>query len=172
MYALLKTQQTAPERKRNASEADKQQANKEQTIVNRTAAGSTCPAATRLLGKPGLLHTPHCEEVCQISRHRNRREGNWEEVCQISRHWLSPFKCYKEKNCETEHIEIGQFNVQLCSENQCNWAALMALIFIPTSQLNYFTKFSPEDPSKIELWEETKKLYSSEVQFLALWWCQ
>ena len=33
------------------------QANKEQTIVNRTAAGSTCPAATRLLGKPGLLHT-------------------------------------------------------------------------------------------------------------------
>ena len=59
VYALLKTQQTAPERKRNASEADKQQANKQQTIVIRTAGGSTCPAATRLLGKPGLLHTSH-----------------------------------------------------------------------------------------------------------------
>ena len=59
VYALLKTQQTAPERKRNASEADKQQANKEQTIVIRPAGGSTCPAATRLLGKPGLLHTSH-----------------------------------------------------------------------------------------------------------------
>ena len=53
VYALLKTQQTAPERKRNASEADKQQANKGQTIVIRTAGGSTCPAATRLLRKPG-----------------------------------------------------------------------------------------------------------------------
>ena len=64
VYALLKTQQTAPETKRNASEADKQQANKEQTIVIRTASGSTCPAATRLLGKPGLLHTPHSVSLC------------------------------------------------------------------------------------------------------------
>ena len=60
VYALLKTQQTAPERKRNASEADKRQANKEKTIVIYTAGGSTCPAATRLQGKPGLLHTSHC----------------------------------------------------------------------------------------------------------------
>ena len=64
VYALLNTQQTAPERKRNASEADKQQANKEQTIVIRTAGGSTCPAATRLLGKPGLLHTSHSVCLC------------------------------------------------------------------------------------------------------------
>ena len=64
VYALLKTQQTAPERKRNASEADKQQANKEQTIVIRTAGGSTCPAATRLLRRPGLLHTSHCVVNC------------------------------------------------------------------------------------------------------------
>ena len=28
-------------------------------MVIRTAGGSTCPAATRLLGKPGLLHTSH-----------------------------------------------------------------------------------------------------------------
>ena len=33
-------------------------------IVIRTAGGSTCPAATRLLGKPGLLHTSHsCSRV-------------------------------------------------------------------------------------------------------------
>ena len=70
VYALLKTQQTAPERKRNASEADKQQANKEQTIVIRTAGGSTCSAATRLLGKPGLLHTSHSEgTACTITRY-------------------------------------------------------------------------------------------------------
>ena len=51
-------------REEKNSEADKQQANKKQTIVirDRTAGGSTCPAATRLLGKPGLLHTSHCDE--------------------------------------------------------------------------------------------------------------
>ena len=59
VYSLLKTQQTAPERKRNASVADQRQANKEQTIVICTADGSTCPAATQLLGKPGLLHSSH-----------------------------------------------------------------------------------------------------------------
>ena len=69
VYALLKTHQTAPERKRNASEADKQQANKEQTIVIRTAGGSPCPAATRLLGKPGLLHTSHsAAQPCHHTR--------------------------------------------------------------------------------------------------------
>ena len=33
-------------------------------LVIRTADGSTCPAATRLLGKPGLLHTSHCVYFC------------------------------------------------------------------------------------------------------------
>ena len=68
VYALLKTQQTAPKRKRNASETDKRQANKEQTIVIRTADGSTYPIATRLLGKPGLLHTSHSAQHLHLPR--------------------------------------------------------------------------------------------------------
>ena len=40
--------------------------------------------------------------------------------------------------------------------------------FRPTSQRNSFWRFSPIDPFQIELSEETKKLFSSKVQFLAL----
>ena len=114
MYALLKTQKTAPERKRNASEADKRQANKEQTILIRTAGGSTCPAATRLLGKPGLLHTPIGQVPGKIATQQNETNTN-------------PGLSF----CEKRKLQVGQLTT-LSYHGICNFF----------KHLVWFTKFA------------------------------
>ena len=45
--------------------------------------------------------------------------------------------------------KFGQFYVQICTENQCNQATLMA--FYTNFAAEFFTRFSPEDPFQKEL---------------------
>ena len=79
--------------------------------------------------------------------------------------YLDQFSSSNEKHS----LRNGQFSVQLCAENHCNLATLIA----------FFTKFAKEfchtvfasDSFDIELYEETKKSLSSKNAILALQSC-
>ena len=71
----------------------------------------------------------------------------------------------KEK-WENEHREKANFLYNFVQK--ANATEQLWWHFRPTSQRNSFSRFSPVDPFQIELSEETKKLFSPKVQFLAL----
>ena len=66
---------------------------------------------------------------------------------------------------EERSLRNGQISVQLCIENdatkQLSWT------FLPISARNFFTQFSPVDPFENELYEETKRSFSSKNAILA-----
>ena len=51
--------------------------------------------------------------------------------------------------CENEHIETANFMYDFVQK--ANATEQLRWHFIPTSQLNFFIRFSPDDPSETEL---------------------
>ena len=71
-----------------------------------------------------------------------------------------------KENWENKHREKANFMYNFVQK--ANATRQIWWHFRPTSQRISFWRFSPIDPFQIELSEETKKPFSSKVQFLAL----
>ena len=77
------------------------------------------------------------------------------------------FESKKEKRIVKRTRRKGQFCVRFCTENQCDWAVLVACY---TSFTNWLFHTVVTHRS---VWdEEAKKGLSPEVQILALYWCR
>ena len=90
-------------------------------------------------------------------------EGKWTK---FKDQGFSRSKLKGKENWENEHREKANFMYNFVQK--ANATKQLWWHFRPTSQRISFWRFSPIDPFQIELLEETKKLFSSKVQFLDL----
>ena len=78
----------------------------------------------------------------QKSLTRYWRKDNGEEVCQTRA--VAAWKLKGKENCENEHRETANFMYNFVQKT--NATVQLWWHFIPTSPLNFFPRFSPEDP--------------------------
>ena len=86
-------------------------------------------------------------------------QGSDEQLCKIWALSMSAILMSLQKEWDTEHCaRNSQFSVQLCAENQCKRANLMAIL-TNSLQMEFVTQILPVDPFEMEHNEKIKKSY-------------